>query len=193
MRLGEKRLKSRKPIYVLDATAIIHFAKVGKLRLIFDVCDVYITREVYSETVKKDGKYPDSLIIKDAVDRGVLKVYGVREKMLVKALSRHPEIHVGEAETLAAAKELDGLAVIDEKEARTIAKIYGIRSAPGTLFLLFRLLKLKKISVEDADETLSDLIASGLYLDPKTLLRAKEKLEEYRTERKRGSDCTGRQ
>jgi len=180
MRLGEKRLKSKKPIYVLDATAVIHFAKVSKLKLIFDVCDAYITREVYSETVEKDGKYPDSLIIKDTVDRKELKVYDVREKRFVKTLLRHPEIHVGEAETLAAAKELDGLAVVDEKEARTIARIYGIRSAPGTLFLLFRLLKLEKISVDDADKTLSALIASGLYLDLKTLLRTKEKLREYR-------------
>jgi len=34
-------------------------------------------------------------------------------------------------------KELDGLAVVDEKEARMLARIYGIRSALGTLFLLF--------------------------------------------------------
>ncbi len=176
-------MKSRKPVYVLDATAVIHFAKVGKLRLISEICDAHITREVYFETVERDGKYPDSLIIRDAVDSGVLKVHDVREKRFIKALMRHPEIHVGEVETMAAAKELDGLAVIDEKEARTIARVYEIRSAPGTLFLLFRLLNLKKITVDDADETLSNLIAPGLYLDSKTLLRAKKKLGEYRAGR----------
>ena len=179
MKLGEKHLKGRKPIYVLDATAIIHFAKVGKLNLVCDICDAYITEEVYSETVES-GRYPDSLIIRDVVDGGGLRVYDIKDKRAVEALSRHPEIHVGEAETLAAAKELDGLAVIDEKEARTLARIYGIRSAPGTLFLLFRLLSLEKMDAEDVDETLNNLIDSGLYLDPKTLLRAKEKLEEYR-------------
>jgi predicted nucleic acid-binding protein len=178
MKLGEKHLKDRKPIYVLDATAIIHFAKVGKLNLFSDICDAYITKEVYSETVER-VRYPDSLVIKDIVEGGGLMVYDVKDKRIVEALLRHTEIHAGEAETLAAAKELDGLAVIDEKEARTLARIYGIRSAPGTLFLLFRLLKLGKLDVEEADETLNNLVSSGLYLDPKTLLRAKEKLEEY--------------
>lgn len=176
-------MKNRRPIYVLDATAVIYFAKVGKLKLIFDICDAYITREVYSETVERDGKYPNSLLIKDTVDRGELRVYDVKGKRFVKALARHPEIHAGEAETLAAARELRGLAVIDEKEARSLARIYGIKTAPGTLFLLFRLLRLEKINVDEADETLSNLIASGLYLDAKTLLRAKERLEKYRASR----------
>jgi len=184
MKLGEKPLRNRKPIYVLDATAIIYFAKISKLNLILETCDPHITREVYLETVERNGKYPESAIIKDTINRGQLKMYDVRERGHVEALLRHPEIHAGEAETLIAAKELGGLAVIDEKEARTVAKIYGIKTAPGTLFLLFRLLKLRKISVDNADETLDNLIASGLYLDSKTLLRAKKRLKEYKPKNK---------
>jgi len=183
MKLGEKRLRGREPIYVLDATAIIHFAKVGKLHLVSDICEAYITKEVYSETVEGGG-YPDSLIIRDVVDDGGLRVYDVEDERALEVLLRHPEIHAGEAEALAAAKELDGLAVIDEEEARSLARIYGIRSAPGTIFLLFRLLNLERMDAEEADETLSRLIASGLYLDPKTLIRVKEKLEEYRGRRR---------
>ena len=100
-------------------------------------------------------------------------------------LLRHAEIHRGEAETLAAARELDGTVVVDEEEARMIARIYGIRTAPGTLFLLFQLLSLGKMNVDEADETLSSLVAAGLYLDPKTLLRAQEKLNEHRTDKRR--------
>lgn len=168
----------------MDATATIYLAKVGKLDLVSDICDAYITKEVHSETVER-GRYPDSLVIKDVLDSGGLRVYDVKGKGAVDVLLRHPEIHRGEAETLAAAKELDGLAVIDEKEARMLARIYGIKSAPGTLFLLFRLLNLGRMDVEEVDETLNNLIASGLYLDPRTLLRAKEKLEEYRASNRR--------
>jgi predicted nucleic acid-binding protein len=184
MRLGEKPLKNRKPTYVLDATAVIHYAKVGKLRLISEICDAYITRAVYSEAGERNEGYSDSLVVRDAVDRGELKVYDVKKRKSVEVLLRHPEIHMGEAETLVAARELGGLAVLDEKNARIIASIYGIRAAPGTLFLLFRLLRLGKVSLDEAEETLSDLITSGLYLDPKTLLRAKERLEEYGAKRK---------
>jgi len=160
---------NRKPIYVLDATPIIYFAKIGKLDLILDICDARITVEVYSETVEKGGEHADSVKIKDAIRRGKMKVYGVKRERIVKALLRHAEIHLGEAETIAASKELDGLAVIDEEEARTIARMYGVRTAPGTLFLLFRLLRLKKMDVSDAEVMLTDLVTSGLYLDSRTL------------------------
>ena len=174
----------RKPIYVLDATAIIILAKVGKLHLVSDVSEAYITEEVRSETVER-GSHSDSLVIRDQVDSGGLRVYDIRDRARVDILLRHAEIHRGEAETLAAARELDGTAVVDEKEARMIARIYGIRTAPGTLFLLFQLLSLGKMNVDEADETLSSLVAAGLYLDPKTLLRAQEKLNEHRTDKRR--------
>jgi len=66
------------------------------------------------------------------------------------------------------------------QRARTIARTYWVRTAPGKLFLLFRLLRLKKMDVSDAEGMLADLVTSGLYLDPRTLLRAKEKLQRYR-------------
>jgi predicted nucleic acid-binding protein len=177
-------LRRRKPIYVLDATATIILAKIGKLHLVSDISEAYITEEVRSETVGR-GRDPDSLVIRDQLESGGLRVYDVRERGSVDALLRHTEIHRGEAETLAAARELDGTAVVDEKEARMLARIYGIKTAPGTLFLLFRLLNLGKLTADEADETLNSLVAAGLYLDPKTLLRAQEKLREYRTERRR--------
>lgn len=106
-----------------------------------------------------------------------MKVNEIKQRKVVKALLRHAEIHPGEAETIAASKELDGFGVIDDEEARVIARTYGVKSVPGTLFLLFRLLQLKKIDEDDAEGMLADLIASGLYLDSRTLLRAKEKLQ----------------
>ncbi len=61
-------------------------------------------------------------------------------------------MHMGEAETLAAAKELNGFAIVDETEARTIAKAYGVKTRTGTLFLLFRLLALKRIRIRRVRE-----------------------------------------
>ena len=177
---GAGLLGDKKPIYVLDATALIYFARIGKLKLIPDICEAYITAEVYSEVVEKGERYPDSLLVRDAVGSGKIKIHNIKNERLVYSLLRHPEIHRGEGETLAAAKELNGVAVIDEKEARVIARAYGVDTVPGTLFLLFRLLKLKKISVNEAEEMLGELLASGLYLDPRTLLRAKEMMERYK-------------
>lgn len=106
-------------------------------------------------------------------------VYKVEERDIVEALLRHPGIHSSEAETLAAAKILGGLAVVDDAEARTVAKIYGIDQAPGTLFLLFKLLSDGIIGSGEASRMLDDLVDNGLYLDSKTLLRAKKRLDDH--------------
>lgn len=176
-------MKRDKPTYLLDATATIHFAKINLLNLIFEISNPYITQEVYRETVERGNAYPDALVIKDAIETGKLKVYQIKNQKLLNPLLRHPEIHLGEAETIAAAQELDGIAVIDEKEARVIADLYKVETAPGCLFLLFRLLKLNKITISQAEKALEKLLASGLYLDPLTLTKARQKLTEYQNEK----------
>jgi predicted nucleic acid-binding protein len=178
-KLGEKRLRSSEPVYVLDATPVIHFAKIEKLRLVLGICKAYVTREVYREAVERGGERPDALMIRDAIERGELKVHDVQDRKVVEMFLRHPEIHVGEAETLAAAKELDGFAVVDEAEARSIAKSYGIRTRTGTIFLLFRLLALKLIEPTECESVLEELVQSGLYIDARTLIRAKRKIRSH--------------
>jgi len=175
-------LASSKPPYVLDATPMIHFAKIQKLKLVLDICEVYITREVYKETVERGEGKPDSTAIRDAVEHAELRVYDIRDPQLVKALERHPEIHRGEAETLAAARELNAPAVVDEAEARSVAKAYGIQTRTGTLFLLFRLLALKRIKPEEAMKLLDELVESGLYIDSQTMTRARQKIQAFGTE-----------
>jgi predicted nucleic acid-binding protein len=175
-KLGEKRLRSSGPVYVLDATPIIHLAKVEKLKLILGICEAYMTREVYKETVEQGQGRPDALAIRDAVERRELKVYDVRDRNVVKMFQRHPEIHAGEAETLAAAEELNAFAIVDEAEARAIAKSYGIKTRTGTLFLLFRLLALKRIEAVECEKILDELVGSGLYIDSHTFMRAKQKI-----------------
>lgn len=169
---------SRKPVYVLDATPIIHFAKIEKLSHILGMCEAYITREVYREAVERGEGRPDAMAIRGAVERGEIKVYDVRDRRLVDALLRHPEIHAGEAETLAAAKELDAFAVLDEAEARAVGRTYAIQTRAGTLFLLFKLLALKRVGAEECLRILDELVDSGLYVDSPTLRRARQKIEK---------------
>jgi predicted nucleic acid-binding protein len=177
---GMKHLASRKPVYVLDATPMIHFAKIAKLDLILETCEAYITREVYRENVERGEGKPDAAAIRDAIEHAKIRVYYVRDRRLVDALLRHPEIHAGEAETLAAAKELNAFAVVDEAEARAVGKTYAIQTRTGTLFLLFRLLTLKKVTPDESLRILDELVDSGLYIDSPTLTRAKRKIEQTR-------------
>lgn len=175
-------MASSKPIYVLDATPIIHFAKIQKLKLVLDTCEAYITREVYKEAVERGQGRPDATAIRDAVGHAELRIYDIRDARLVAALRRHLEIHAGEAETLAAAKELNVPAVVDEAEARSVAKMYGIQTRIGTLFLFFRLLTLRRIKAAEALRILDELVESGLYIDSQTLTRARQRIESFETE-----------
>jgi predicted nucleic acid-binding protein len=156
---------------------LIYFAKIGKLEIVLRTCRAFATEEVYREVAGSDT-YPDSLVIKDSVEADILNIYKVVDVATVETLMRHPEIHRGEAETMVAARELAGSAVIDDGTARAIAELYGLRVVPGTLFLLFRLLRLGFMDAGEAERTLRALVACGLYLDARTLVRVEEKLRE---------------
>lgn len=167
---------NNKPTYIIDATPIIHFARIGKLGLIPKICHPIIVESVYKETAHEE--YPDGLIVKDFVEAETIKVQRVEDRTNVEALLRTQGIHLGEAETLAAAKSLDCTAIMDDSEARAVAEVYGIKSAPGTLYLLFKLLSNKIISIEEAEDMLVKLVKNGLYLDSKTIIRARARIRE---------------
>jgi predicted nucleic acid-binding protein len=137
-----------------------------------------ITEKVLEETTR--GEYPDALALREAVKKGIIKVYNIQDRNIVETLLDYQGIHPGEAETLAAAKELGGYAVVDDAEARSVAKVYGIQTAAGTLFLLFRLLTSGQISGQDAEILLTQLVQGGLYLDPRTLLRARDRIKNHK-------------
>jgi len=120
---------------------------------------------------------PDVMAIRDAAGRGKFKIHDVRQRRLVDALLTHPEIRGGEAETLAVARELNAFATVDEAEARVGSRNYAIKTRTGTLFLLFKLLTLRRIGPEECLRILDELVDSGLYADSLTLRRARQKIQ----------------
>lgn len=171
-------MRSSRTVYVFDATAIIHFAKIQKLDLVLGIGEVYIPREVCKETVERGEGRPDAVAIHAAIERRDLRVYDVHNRSLLKVFQRHPEIHTSEAETLAAAKELDAYAIVDEAEARAVAKACGVKTRTGTLFLLFKLLSLERIEASECERILDELVESGLYVDSETFIMARQKIRD---------------
>jgi hypothetical protein len=96
-KLGEKRLVGSKPIFVLNATPIIRFARIRRLKLLVETCGAYIIREVYQETVEHGQGKPNAATIRDAVAQTELRVYHVRDARFVTVIQRHLEIRVREA------------------------------------------------------------------------------------------------
>jgi predicted nucleic acid-binding protein len=170
-------LKSEKPRLVLDATPLIHLAKAGLLEATLCSFEVIVAERVLDE-VTRSGDHTDAVIIRGAADEGRIQVHKPRDGDMVRALMRHREVHRGEAETMASAAELGAAAVMDNGVARAVAKLYGVPMKPGTLYILFRLVSLGLLDPRDAEDRLDQMVKTGLYLDSRTLIAAKEKLRE---------------
>ena len=165
-----------RPRLILDATPLIHLTKAGLLEPTLKSFQV-TTSERALEEATRGQTHPDAVIIQAAADQGHIKVHKPGNSQLVQNLMRHREIHIGEAETMASAAELHAPAVMDNGVARAVANLYGIPTKPGTLYILFTLVSLGQLSPEDAETRLDQMVKTGLYLDSRTLIAAKEKLK----------------
>jgi predicted nucleic acid-binding protein len=148
---------------VFNPTSLIYLAKAGPLPLLKDIkCEKLITEGVKTEVVDKgkEKAAKDALIIERALQDGTLKIGKVKNEGLLHMLSKIPELHPADAEVLALAKEVGGIAVVDDRVARDTAKVYGIEHG-GTAFILATLIARGLITKEKAKLALDDMISSG--------------------------------
>jgi len=160
---------------VLDATPLIHLTKAGLLEATLGSFEVIVAERVLDEVTRGEA-HPDAVIIRAAADDGRIKVHKPHDGDMVRALMRHREIHRGEAETMSTAIELGVAAVMDNGVAWAVAKLYGVPTKPGALYILFMLVSLGLLDPGDAEDRLDQMVKTGLYLDSRTLIAAKEKL-----------------
>ncbi|MEA1924819.1 MAG: DUF3368 domain-containing protein [Candidatus Altiarchaeota archaeon] len=150
-----------KPL-VFDSTPLIYLAKVNVIGFVENMPGKkFISTSVYREVVvqgKKIGE-SDAFLIDNLIDKGVFQVKDIKEKTLLKKLQKSP-LHLADIETLTLAKELDGVAIIDEKLGKTIADIKEVENR-GTIFILFRLLESGLLDGKDLREKLDEMIGEG--------------------------------
>lgn len=77
-----------------------------------------------------------------------------------KYLKENPRIHVGDADVLALAAELDGIALLDDDEARGMAEIEGI-DHHGTIYVLLRMMKMGLLTKDETLEKVDEMIRMG--------------------------------
>ncbi len=150
-------------IFVFDSTPLIYLAKAGVLpKLVGLRLKLVIPRAVYEEVVvegKRRGKQ-DALIVEKLVSDKAFAVADARSKGLVKRLLTNPGLSRADAETLALARELKAVAVVDESLCRSVAELEGI-GFHGSVFVLFLLQKKKIISKADLKVTINSMVESG--------------------------------
>jgi predicted nucleic acid-binding protein len=154
-------------IWIFDSSPLICLNKVG-LNWIFKQLEgeKIIPTQVYKQVVTEGNNlgYADALISEDLVYKGVIKVVQVAEngfRGMLKSLEK--ELHEGELEVLTLANNNGGIAVLDESIAREVGSVFRIE-VRGTLFLIFLMVRKRKLKKEEAKYTVDLMIRNGFRL-----------------------------
>lgn len=151
------------PSLVFDSTALIYLAKTSLLQLVGRLHDEKLMPPTVLMEVVTKGKMkgaPDAAIIERLVLEGTIKVKEVGDEKFFDSLLRNPRLHKADAEVIVLAKEVEGIAVLDEEVARSVADVFEVNNR-GTIYILFRLLKAELISREQAKRAVDQMISAG--------------------------------
>ena len=153
--------------FVFNASPLIHLVK-ARLTSMIEALDgeKYTVPTVFHEVVEvgKALGYPDAATTEELISKKVLKVrnpsLGISQ-MISKA---HKDLHKGEAEVIALAKEIAAVAILDDTVARAVAKIHDVR-IEGTYSVILRTLVKGSIGRDKAEDSLQKLVSSGWRCD----------------------------
>jgi predicted nucleic acid-binding protein len=151
-----------KPL-VFNSTPLIYIAKAGLSGIFEGLHEEKLTSPHVKIEVVDEGRHrgvPDAIILEGLFLNGVFKVVEPKDEGLLESLSRTRGLHVADAEVLAIAKELGGMAIVDDEVARKTAKIYGISHA-GTPYILMRAVLQGLIAKDGAKRALKEMVSSG--------------------------------
>ncbi len=156
---------STKGKIILDATPLIHLTKAGLLSLLKNLpYTKLVPPGVVSEVVHrgKEGGHPDAALIGQAISDGLLTVKEPADREFIALITTIGEnrIHQADAEALALVRETEGVAVLDDRVGRDVARAHGISFA-GTAFLLGILIRNRRITKEEATKALDEMIRQG--------------------------------
>jgi len=153
--------------FVFNSTPLIHFARAGLSWMIEDLeGEKYAAPSVYREVVDVGMRrgLPDAPIVQELVKRGAVTVNAPPEGLLASMVEIHRDLHRGEAETIALARNLEAIAIIDDPVARRVAEVYGVRKE-GSYALILRALLKGRIDRQEAKVSLKKLVSSGWRCD----------------------------
>ncbi len=152
---------------VSDASPLINIAKAGKLYLMKELFGkVLIEEEVKRETIdkgKEEGA-PDALVIEDAIADGWIEVEKIDEEKSFTG------IHRGEGNSILLAKKHNCLVMIDEDDAREVARAMGLK-VRGSLYVLKKSVEKGLISKDVAIRTLDEMIEDGFRISIKIYVK----------------------
>lgn len=146
---------------------LISLSSIGKLNLLRDIFkkeQIVVPRAVWEEVVEEGGKRKGTQQVKSSK---WIHVEDVEDRTLVKLLNTH--LDKGESEAIVLAlKYQDSLLIIDEKEARDVARSLNLKFV-GTIGILIK--AKEKRYIQSLKTELSSLKSKGKFWIAETLYK----------------------
>jgi len=169
---------------VANAGPIIWLAKIGRLDLLEKLYkEVIIPKEVYVESVQKglEHGFRDALIIKEASDKGWIKIVELNEAQSTigdRITHQLKELDTGEIEAIVYARDTRAdLLLLDDSTARSFAESWGLETK-GTLYILLKALKMDLLKVNETRELIYELVERGFRIDPRLFAKLIKRLQK---------------
>lgn len=144
---------------ISNTSPVIILAKIGRLGLIKSLYnELMMSPSVKVEVVDKGKELgaKDALEIENAIKEEWIKVVKLTKKQSqqAKGLVDETKIGLGEAEALVLARDKRALVILDDKEARAIAKGWKLEYT-GTVMVLYEAFVKRLMSFDELIEDLS--------------------------------------
>ncbi|MDI6885417.1 MAG: DUF3368 domain-containing protein [archaeon] len=134
--------------------------------------------EVYKQVIT-EGKIrgdADAVVSEELVEKGGIKAVSIKNDFKKMLKSLRGELHEGELEVLALANAKRGVAVLAESIAREVGSVFKIE-VHGTLFLIFLMVKKRRLKREEAKDKVDLMIRKGFRLGHEEYLEFLKLLE----------------
>jgi predicted nucleic acid-binding protein len=167
-----------KPL-IFDSTPLIYLTMSSLAEFLKEISQPKFTVASVFEEVVREGKRkgaPESTFLETLFKKEIIKIHNISNKEYLNYVKEmaavnemHP-LHEAEAEVLCLTKELNGVAVADDKVARSVARILGIE-LHGTGYILGKIFATRKIDKEKLTEKVKEMRNSGWYVSAEDYLK----------------------
>lgn len=164
-----RRQRAPERVLVLNASPIIYLCKSGlasKLVHLRSSFKLITTTEVYNEVYERgfEKRVSEAKILKDLFDGGVIQVATQKTDAEISVYKDlySSGIHEGEISVIALALKLDAMAIVDDKRARQISRILGVKIS-GTPAIVIELVRSRAISKQEARRGIEKMVREGWY------------------------------
>jgi predicted nucleic acid-binding protein len=160
-----------KPL-IFDSTPLIYLSKSSLSKFLRELKEEkYTPRSVFNEVVidGKKRRASEASLLESIFKEEIISIRSLRDRQYLKFVkemateSERQPLHETDAEVLCLSRELNGIAVVDDKVARAVARLLEIE-VHGTIYVLGRLYSTGRITRETLLSKVREMRVAGWHV-----------------------------